>query len=117
MRLYNPLDDLSRPARKLQDHIKQYFREQLKKENIPPHKIPFEINDIRMYTPWSLAQIRDNFRILTDYEYLQLLISNNGTSKMYKLYGGYSASDFLKIILSPEKLKERLEQKELIKTT
>ncbi|HYX08735.1 MAG TPA: hypothetical protein VE912_18530, partial [Bacteroidales bacterium] len=100
-----------------QDHIKQFLCEQIKRKNIPPHKIPFEIKDIGMYTPCFLAQICDNFKILTDYEYLQLLISKNGTSKVYKLYGGYSASDFLKIILSPEKLKERLEQKELIKTT
>ena len=115
--LDNTLDDLSRPARKLLDHIKQYLHERSKEEQIPVHKIPFERKDIRNYTSWSFAQIRDNFRILTDYEYLQLLRSKNGTSKVYKLCGDYSDLDFLRTILSPENLKDKIEQKEPIGTT
>jgi len=108
--LDNTLDDLPRPARKLLELIKKYLRERSDRDNIPVDKIIFERRDIREYTSWSFAQIRNNFRILQDYEYLQLIKSKNGTAKQYKLSSNYSDIDFLNKILSPEELEERISQ-------
>ena len=108
--LDNTLDDLPRPARKLLELIKKYLRERSNKDNIPVDKIIFERRDIREYTSWSFAQIRNNFRILQDYEYLQLIKSKNGTAKQYKLSSNYSDIDFLNKILTPDELEERINQ-------
>jgi len=111
--LDNTLDDLPRPARKLLELIKKYLHERSKRDNIPVDKIIFERRDIREFTSWSFAQIRNNFRILQDYEYLQLIKSKNGIAKQYKLSGNYSDIDFLNTILTPEELEERIiEQKQ-----
>jgi len=108
--LDNTLDDLPRPARKLLELIKKYLKERSNRDNIPIDKIIFERRDIREYTSWSFAQIRNNFRILQDYEYLQLIKSKNGTAKQYKLSSNYSDIDFLNKILSPDELEERINQ-------
>jgi len=109
--LDNTLDDLPRPARKLLELIKKYLKERSRRDGIPSDKIIFERRDIREYTSWSFAQIRNNFRILQDYEYLQLIKSKNGTAKQYRLAGNYSDIDFLNKILSPEELERRITER------
>jgi hypothetical protein len=106
--LDNTLDDLPGPARKLLELIKKYLQQKGKKDNIPIDKIIFERKDIREYTSWSFAQIRNNFRILKDYEYIKLIKIQNGLANQYKLHGNYSDLDFLKTILSPEELEKKL---------
>ena len=106
--LDNTLDDLPRPARELLDIIKKYLKTKSETENIPMDKIIFERKEIREYSSWSFAQVRNNFRILKDYEYIQLLKSQNGLAHKYKLSPNYSDLDFLNTILSPDELEKRI---------
>jgi hypothetical protein len=65
--LEKTLDDLLAPARKLLDLIKKYLEKRSKSESTPADRIVFERKDIREFTSWSFAQVRNNFRILKDY--------------------------------------------------
>ena len=105
------LDDLPKPARKLLELIKQYLKKKAEGDNVSIDKIIFERKEIREYTSWSFAQVRNNFRILKDYEYIKLSKAQNGMANQYKLTGTYSDLDFLKKILSPEELQKKLKQK------
>ncbi len=106
--LDNTLDDLPAPARKLLELIQKYLRERSEKDGVPVEKIIFERKDIREYTSWSFAQVRNYFRILRDYEYLQLIKTKNGLANQYRLAANYSDVDFLTTILRPEELERRL---------
>lgn len=105
--LDNTLDDLPRPARKLLDLIKKYLNEKSKRDNISIDKIIFERKEIRDYTSWSFAQVRNNFRTLKEYEYIKLIKVQNGLANQYKLTTHYSDLDFLHQILTPEELEKR----------
>jgi len=78
------------------------------KDSIPVEKIIFERKAIREYTSWSFAQVRNNFRILRDYEYIQLIKAKNGLANQYQLTANYSDLDFLTTILKPEDLERRI---------
>jgi len=106
--LDSTLDDLPRPARKLLDIIKKYLKERSKRGDIPIEKIIFERKEIREYSSWSFAQVRNNFRILRDYEYIQLIKAKNGLANQYRLTGTYSDVNFLGQILSPEELEKKI---------
>ena len=106
--LDNTLDDLPAPARKLLELIQKYLRERSGKDGVPAEKIIFERKEIREYTSWSFAQVRNHFRILRDYEYLQLIKTKNGLANQYRLTANYSDVDFLTTILRPEELERRL---------
>jgi hypothetical protein len=106
--LDNTLDDLPRPARKLLELVKKYLSEKSNRDNIPIEKIVFERKEIREYTSWSFAQIKNNFRILKDYEYIHLIKVKNGLANQYRLSCNYSDLDFLNTILTPEELKNRI---------
>ena len=106
--LDNTLDDLPASARKLLELIKKYLQGRSNRDNIPIDKIIFERKEIREYTSWSFAQVRNNFRILRDYEYLQLIKVNNGLANQYRLTANYSDLDFLNTILKPEELEKRI---------
>jgi len=108
--LDNTLDDLPRPARKLLELIKKYLSERSRRDTIPIDKIIFERREIREYTSWSFAQIRNNFRILKDYEYIQVIKARNGLANQYKLSCNYSDLDFLNKIITPEELGKRINQ-------
>ena len=115
--LDNTLDDLPRPARKLLDHIKRYLQERAGRDGVPVNRLLFERKDIREYTSWSFAQVRNGFRTLRDYEYIQLIRSQNGVASQYRLNGSYSELDFLSRILKPEELTERLAGTSVTRTT
>jgi hypothetical protein len=106
--LENTLDDLPAPARKLLDLIKTYLEKRSKSEGIAADRIVFERKDIREFTSWSFAQVRNNIRILKDYEYIRLTKAQNGLANQYRLTPGYTGLDFLHTILSPEELKNRI---------
>lgn len=106
--LDNTLDDLPASARRLLELIKKYLAERAARDDIPPEKIIFERKEIREYTSWSFAQVRNNFRILREYEYLQLIKAKNGLANQYRLTANYSDVDFLTTILRPEELEKRL---------
>jgi hypothetical protein len=107
--LDHTLDDLPTPARKLLELTKKYLHRRAQTEQVPTEKIVFERKDIREYTSWSFAQVRNNFRVLRDYEYIQLIKVKNGLANQYRLNGNYSDLDFLNKILSPEDLQRRME--------
>ena len=109
--LDNTMDDLPRTARELLDIIKRYINEKSKKENIPPDRLIFERKNIREYSSWSFAQVRNNFQVLKDYEYIQLIKSKNGLAHQYRLSPNYSDINFLTTILSPEELEKKLKEK------
>jgi hypothetical protein len=73
-------------------------------------KIIFERKQIREFSSWSFAQVRNNFRILVDYEYIQLLKSANGMAHQYKLSPSYSDLDFLHTILTPDQLEQKIKE-------
>ncbi|MFX1503730.1 MAG: hypothetical protein ACFFDH_22405 [Promethearchaeota archaeon] len=114
--LDNTLDDLPRPARELLELIKKYIKEKSKQNDIPIDKIIFERKDIREYTSWSFAQVRNNIRILKDYEYLIIIKSKTGLAYQYKLASNYSELDFLNTILTPEKLEEKIKEQKFLQT-
>jgi len=72
------------------------------------NRLLFERKDIREYTSWSFAQVRNGFRTLRDYEYIQLIRSQNGVASQYRLNGSYGELDFLSRILTPQELAARL---------
>lgn len=111
--LDHTLDDLPSPARKLLELTKKYLHHRAGAEQVPVEKIIFERKDIREYTSWSFAQVRNNFRILRDYEYIQLIKAKNGLANQYRLNGNYSDLDFLNKILSPEDLRRRMKTKKV----
>ncbi len=115
--LDNTLDDLPRPARKLLDHIKRYLQERSERDGVPENRLLFERKDIREYTSWSFAQVRNGFRTLRDYEYIQLIRSQNGVASQYRLNGSYSELDFLSRILKPEELVSRIASLSSTRTT
>ena len=96
--------------------IKKYVADKAKENNVPPDKIIFERKDIRESTSWSFAQVRNNIRILKDYEYLQTIKSKNGLADQYKLASNYSDLDFLNTILTPEQLEEKIKEQKLLQT-
>ena len=106
--LENMLDDLPRPARHLLNLIEEYLAKRAKDDGVPVERIIFERKDIREYTSWTFAQVRNNFRILTDYEYLKLIKEQNGAAHRYRLAGGYTSLDLLHTILSPAALEKHL---------
>jgi len=106
--LDHTLDDLPAPARKLLELTKKFLHQRAKAEQLPAEKIIFERKDIREYTSWSFAQVRNNFRILRDYEYIHLIKVKNGLANQYRLNGSYSDLDFLNKIVSPEDLRKRM---------
>jgi len=114
--LDHTLDDLPSPARKLLELTKKYLHLRAGTEQVPVEKIIFERKDIREYTSWSFAQVRNNFRILRDYEYIQLIKAKNGLANQYRLNGNYSDLDFLNKIVSPEDLRRRMETKKIVTT-
>jgi DNA primase len=106
--LENTLDDLPRPARHLLNLIEEYLEKRAKADNVPIERIIFERKDIREFTSWTFAQVRNNFRILKDYEYLKLIKQRNGAAHQYRLAGGYTSLDLLHTILSPVELEKKL---------
>jgi DNA primase len=106
--LENTLDDLPRPARQLFDVIHAYLEKQSKTEDVPKDRMIFERKDIREFCSWSFAQVRNNMRILADYEYVRVVNGVNGTAKQYRLAGSYSDPDFMGQILTPEQLAKRI---------
>ena len=106
--LDSTLDDLPRPARKLLEHIKVYLQERSQRENVPVGRIVFERKDIREHSSWSFAQVRNSFRTLKDYEYIQAVRSQSGLANQYRLNGTYSELDFLTRILTPEELAKKI---------
>ena len=115
--LENTLDDLPAPARKLLNLTKAYLEKRSKAEGIPAERIVFERKDIRESTSWSFAQVRNNLRVLKDYEYIRLIKAQNGLSHQYRLTAGYSCLDFLHTILSSEELKKRISSQKNHKPT
>jgi len=106
--LDNTLDDLPASARKLLELIKKYLQERSNRDSLPVEKIIFERKEIREYTSWSFAQVRNNFRVLREYEYLQMIKAKNGLANQYRLTANYSDLDFLNTILKPEELEKRI---------
>ena len=90
--LDNSFDDLQKPVKKLLEIIKSYLKEKSIIENIPADKIIFTRKEIRDYSNWTFAQIRNNFQVLKEYEYLQVIRSTNGLAHKYRLLSGYSDS-------------------------
>lgn len=106
--LENTLDDLPRPARQLFDVIHAYLEKRGKTEDAAKDRIIFERKEVREFCSWSFAQVRNNMRILADYEYVRVVNGVNGTAKRYQLAGSYSDPDFMGKILTPEQLAERI---------
>ena len=106
--LENTLDDLPRPARQLFEIIHAYLEKRSKTEDAPKDRIVFERKDIREFCSWSFAQVRNNMRILADYEYVRVVNGVNGTAKQYRLAGSYTDPDFMGQILTPEQLAKRI---------
>ncbi|MBT3276098.1 MAG: hypothetical protein HN368_23320, partial [Spirochaetales bacterium] len=113
--LENTLDDLPRPARHLLNLVEEYLDKRAKADNVPIERIIFERKDIREYTSWSFAQVRNNFRILKDYEYLKLIKQQNGMANQYRLAGGYTSLDLLHTILSPKDLEKKIRREKQTK--
>ncbi|MEA3458610.1 MAG: hypothetical protein U9R21_08035, partial [Candidatus Thermoplasmatota archaeon] len=110
--LENTLDDLPRPARQLFEIIHTYLDRRSETEDVPKSRIIFERKEIREFSSWSFGQVRNNIRILTDYEYLRVVNGQNGTAKQYRLAGSYQDPDFMGEVLSPKELSDKLRAKE-----
>lgn len=108
--LDNTLDDIPRTAKELFVLIKKHLKEKSIKENNPIDKIIFTRKEIREYTNWTFVQIRNNFRILRDYEYIQELEKKKGPAHLYRLTSGYSDKNINNYILSPEELEKELKK-------
>ena len=106
--LDNTLNDLPRPARELLELIKKYVTDKADAEGVVAEQVVFQRSQIRAYTSWSSAQVRNNFRTLADYEYIQLIKARSGLANQYRLSAHYSDLDFLTTILSPEDLTARI---------
>ena len=103
--LDNTLDDLPQSARKLLDSIRTYVAKRAKAEDLPAEKIIFERKEIREFSSWSFAQVRNNFRTLQDYEYISCIKAQNGLANRYRINAGYKDLDSMQAILSPAKLE------------
>jgi hypothetical protein len=106
--LENTLDDLPRPARRLLEVIHAYVDRRADAESSVKERIVFERKEIREFSSWSFAQVRNNIRVLTDYEYLRQVNGKNGTAKQYRLAGGSNDPDFMAQIIPPAELSERV---------
>lgn len=106
--LENTLDDLPRPARQLFEVIHAYLDKRSRTDDVPADRIIFERKDIREFCSWSFAQVRNNMRILTEYEYVRVTNGVNGTAKQYRLAGGSTDPDFIGQVLTPDELKKRI---------
>ena len=53
--------------------IKKYVTDKADAEGVVAEQVVFQRSQIRAYTSWSFAQVRNNFRTLADYEYIQLI--------------------------------------------
>ena len=88
--------------------IKKYVTDKADAEGVVAEQVVFQRSQIRAYTSWSFAQVRNNFRTLADYEYIQLIKARSGLANQYRLSAHYSDLDFLTTILSPEDLTARI---------
>ena len=107
--LDNTLDDIPRTAKELLTLIKKYLHEKSKKDSVPIDKIIFTRKEIREYTNWTFVQIRNNFRILRDYEYIQQLEKKKGPAHLYRITTGYADKNINDYILSLKELEIELE--------
>ena len=105
--LENTLDDLPQAARKLFEIIRRYVHKRSVDDTIPKEKIIFERKDIREFSSWSFAQVRNNFRILREYEYIRLIKAQNGIANQYRLGSGYGDPDYMGKIVSPDELEKK----------
>ena len=108
--LENTLDDLPRPARQLFEIIHAYLEKRSKTEDAPKDRLIFERKDVREFCSWSFAQVRNNMRMLSDYEYIRIAGGVNGTAKQYRLAGSYTDPDFMGQVLTPEELAKRIKK-------
>ena len=102
-------------SKTVEKKIKSYLKERSVKENAPIDKIVFTRKDIRDYSNWTFAQVRNNFQILKEYEYLQTIQSKNGLAQSYKLISNYSDSSLSNSILTPDELEEKINLTDLNK--
>ena len=102
--LDNTLDDIPRQAKELLTLIKNYLQERSKNDKIPEDKIIFTRKQIREFSNWTFVQIRNNFKVLKDYEYIQVLPNRNGQAHQYRLSPDYKDIDVHNLILRPEEL-------------
>jgi hypothetical protein len=108
--LDNTLDDIPRTSKELLTLIKTYLEKRAEKEHTAIDKIIFTRKEIREYTHWTFVQIRNNFRILRDYEYIRELEKKQGPARLYLLAAGYSDKNIDNYILSPEELEIKLKE-------
>ena len=108
--LDNTLDDLPQPARKLLETIRSYVTKRAQADDIALEKVIFERKDIREFSSWSFAQVRNNFRILQEYEYINCIKSQNGLANRYRINAGYGDLDYMRTILSPDELAHRMKK-------
>ena len=94
--------------RELLELIKKYVTDKADAAGVVAEQVVFQRSQIRAYTSWSFAQVRNNFRTLADYEYIQLIKARSGLANQYRLSAHYSDLDFLTTILSPEDLTARI---------
>lgn len=106
--LDNTLDDIPRTAKELFQLLRRYLNERAGKENQPVDKLVFERKEIREYTSWTFVQVRNNMRILKDYEYIHLVPGRNGQPHKYRLSLEYSDANINDYIFSPAELENRL---------
>ena len=105
------LDDIPRQARELLQLIRKYLSEREKQDSIPAHKIIFTRKEIREFAGWTFVQIRNNFRILKDYEHIVLLADKKATAHQYRLQASYVDEVSLnRHLLTPEELEKKLQQ-------
>jgi hypothetical protein len=94
-------------AKELLNLIKKYLEHKAEKEHTALDKIIFTRKEIREYAHWTFAQIRNNFRILRDYEYIRELEKKQGPARLYRITTGYSDKNIDNYILSPEELLDK----------
>jgi hypothetical protein len=105
------LDDIPRTAKEFLQLIKKYLEHKAEKEHTTCDKIIFTRKEIREYTHWTFVQIRNNFRILRDYEYICELEKKQGPARLYRITTGYSDKNIDNYILSPEELLEKAKRR------
>ena len=108
--LDNTLDDIPRQTKELLNIIRKYLQNKSDQDKIPVEKIIFTRKEIREHAGWTFAQVRNNFRTLKDYEYVQLLPTKNGMPHQYRLTVDYRDSSIDNYILTPEELEKRIRE-------
>jgi DNA primase catalytic core len=108
--LASTMQELPKSARELYGMLRKLARETAEKSGLKPQDVSFTQRDIRESTGYGQSSLKQNLRVLLDFEYVTVVRGGGARSKgVYRIRGDEEMSQAdLSMIPSPESVAEKL---------